>query len=191
MSSLALKNWFGVRANALNEIEAAHRGVGGFGRGRRYATEQINHAYAVLLSSQFQGYCRDLHTECTDLILNHERSVGLYAILRPALTQSRKLDKGNPNPGNIGADFNRFGVEFWDAVNSASGNKPLWKIGIEQLNHWRNAIAHQDFNPDVLGDNSLRLAQVRAWRTACSRLARRFDFVMNRQLFILLGNCPW
>ena len=51
------------RRRALDEIEAAHASVGGTGPGRRYATQQINQAYAVLLASQFQGYCRDLHTE--------------------------------------------------------------------------------------------------------------------------------
>lgn len=48
---------------ALGEIAAAHTAVGGQGSGRRYATQEINHAYAVLLSSQFQRFCRDLHTE--------------------------------------------------------------------------------------------------------------------------------
>ena len=47
-------------------MEAAHRSVGGTARGRRFATEQINHAYAVLLASQFQGFARDLHSECAD-----------------------------------------------------------------------------------------------------------------------------
>src|ERR1700682_173538 len=53
-----------LRRLELDEIVEAHRAVGGSGRGRRHATEQVNHAYAVLLSSQFQGFCRDLHSEC-------------------------------------------------------------------------------------------------------------------------------
>jgi len=48
---------------ALDEIEAAHASVGGTGPGRRYATQQINQAYALLIASQFQGFCHDLHTE--------------------------------------------------------------------------------------------------------------------------------
>ena len=52
--------WRGERSDALDEIENAHALVGGTGRGRRYATRQINHAYAALLSSHFQGFCRDL-----------------------------------------------------------------------------------------------------------------------------------
>src|SRR2546426_8652738 len=64
MPSNSLQHWQGSRCIKLDEIVEAHRAVGGTGRGRRYATEQVNHAYAVLLTSQFQGYCRDLHSEC-------------------------------------------------------------------------------------------------------------------------------
>src|SRR5579885_1846355 len=63
---------FGIRSsewirsrplNALDEIERAHRSVGGTVSGRRHATQQINHADTVRLSTQFQGYCRELHDE--------------------------------------------------------------------------------------------------------------------------------
>src|SRR5688572_17317701 len=69
MPSRSLLRWQGERAEALVEIEGAHASVGGSGPGRRYATQQLNHAYAMLLSSQFQGFCRDLHSECVEFIL--------------------------------------------------------------------------------------------------------------------------
>src|SRR5262249_19369869 len=37
--------------------------------GRRYATQQVNRAYAVLLASEFQGFCRDLYSECMDHVV--------------------------------------------------------------------------------------------------------------------------
>ncbi len=64
MPSLSLQKWETIRSSELDEIENAHSSVGGTTRGRRYGTQQINQAYAVLLSSQFQGFCRDLHSEC-------------------------------------------------------------------------------------------------------------------------------
>jgi hypothetical protein len=64
MPSVALQDWLSVRAVALDEIENAHRRVGGTGPGRRYATQHLNQAYAVMLTAQFQAFCRDLHTEC-------------------------------------------------------------------------------------------------------------------------------
>jgi hypothetical protein len=56
MPSLSYQYWSTARAASLDEIESAHRSVGGSGPGRRYATQQINQAYALLLASQFQGF---------------------------------------------------------------------------------------------------------------------------------------
>src|SRR4051794_1624106 len=107
MSSHSLSRWEVERSRAIDEIAFAHASVGGSGRGRRYATHQINQAYAVLLSSQFQGFCRDLHSECIDYIVA-ETPIHLQIVLREQFLYGRKLDTGNPNPGNIGADFGRF-----------------------------------------------------------------------------------
>jgi hypothetical protein len=68
MSSFALQEWQGVRSGQLDELDLAHGAVGGTGLGRRYATRQLNHAYTVAMASQFQGFCRDLHSECVDVI---------------------------------------------------------------------------------------------------------------------------
>ena len=60
MHSTSLQQWETVRASELDEIADAHAAVGGTKRGRRYTTQQINRAFAVLLASQFQGFCRNL-----------------------------------------------------------------------------------------------------------------------------------
>jgi hypothetical protein len=112
MPSHALLRWQTDRANELDEIEGAHHTVGGTDPGRRYATQQINRAYATLLSAQFQGFCRDLHSECVDYILNVVNPPGLRILLRTQFVWARALDKGNPQPGSIGSDFNRFGLAF-------------------------------------------------------------------------------
>lgn len=191
MASASLTAWRTSRAAKLDEIAAAHRSVGGTGRGRRYATEQINHAYAVLLSSQFQGFSRDLHSECADALLTHQAFTVLRAVLTPALTQGRKLDVGNANAGNIGSDYNKFGLLFWAAVHAADANAVVWKDELEALSRWRNAIAHQDFRTVLPGTTTLRLDQVRKWRRACDGLARTFDKVMRLHLASLLGHDPW
>src|SRR5262245_57711450 len=101
MPSLALQDWSGWRAAELDELEHAHRSVGGTGPGRRYLTQQINQAYAVLLLSQFQGFCRDLHAECVDHLAASVVSPMLLATFRDNLLFGRKLDSGNANVGNI------------------------------------------------------------------------------------------
>lgn len=64
MPSTACRDWITARAAVLDGIENAHRSVGGSGPGWRIATQQFNQWYAVMLSSQFQAFCRDLPTEC-------------------------------------------------------------------------------------------------------------------------------
>src|SRR5580700_3316003 len=50
MPSRSFDLWNSERRQALDQIVAAHVAVGGPGPGRRYATQQINQAYAMLLS---------------------------------------------------------------------------------------------------------------------------------------------
>jgi hypothetical protein len=147
MPSLAFQDWSARRAAALDEIEHAHRSVGGTGPGRRFLTQQINQAYAVLLTSQFQGFCRELHTDCADHLLASVVSPVLLAIFRRNLLLGRKLDTGNPNRGNIGSDFNRLGLSFWDIVDHP--RNPQRGRVLETLNRWRNAIAHNVLAPDM------------------------------------------
>src|SRR5260370_13092781 len=66
MPSSSLHRWFAERAATLADIENAHRSVRGSGPGARAPAQQINQAYAVLLSAQFQGFCRHLHSERAD-----------------------------------------------------------------------------------------------------------------------------
>ncbi len=42
--------------------------LGGWALDHRYATRQLNHAYTVVLAAQFQGFCRDLHSESADMV---------------------------------------------------------------------------------------------------------------------------
>jgi len=192
MTSLSLKTWSTARSSALDEIENAHASVGENARGRRYATQQINHAYAVLLSSQFQGFCRDLHSESVAHLSRTATPALLQGILLVEFVQNRKLDTGNPNPGNIGADFNRFGLVFWDDLKAHDARNTTRRIRLDKLNDWRNAISHQDFDPAKLGGTSaLRLDTVRSWRQAVHHLAVSFDAVMYAHMNFLAGKPPW
>lgn len=193
MPSIAFHHWSTERAAWLDEIEDAHRSVGGSGPGRRYATQQINQAYTVLLSSQFQAFCRDLHLECVDYLIAPVPSLDLRAMYRSGLLMSRKLDRGNPNPGNIGSDFNRFGLFFWPMVDGYRPQNPHRRDLLEELNEWRNAIAHQDFAPAMLrgGRPILQLVQVQGWRKACDSLARSFDGVLYGHISSKTGTVPW
>lgn len=191
MPSNSLIRWNSERVAALDEIENAHVMIGGSERGRRFATQQINFAYATLLSSQFQGFCRDLHTECV------ERFVAVLPIpfrrfVRAEFVWNRSLNRGNPHPGAIGSDFGRLGIDFWREVDSVDTRNPRRRLFLQQLIDWRNAIAHHDFDAVAHeGAISLHLAEVRAWRSAINVLARHFDQTMYNYLHALLGSIPW
>jgi hypothetical protein len=192
MPSISHCQWRTVRSSALDEIAQAHAAVGGTGRGRRYTTQQINRAYAMLLASQFQGFCRDLHSECVDHILVViAPPIALRNLVWAGFTRGRQLDRGNAQPSSLGADFGRLGIDLWDELvvyDSASGR---WKDDLEMLNEWRNAIAHQDFTSAKLsGIMNLRLAKLTQWRASCRHLGTGHDEVMRRHLQNLTGASP-
>ncbi len=191
MTSRSLQFWLEHRLRALDRIEEAHSGLGGGGPGRRYATQQVNHAYAMLLSAQFQGFCRELHDECVVHLVESTVPAGLWETFKKALVWNRKLDTGNPNPGNIGSDFGRFGERFWDDVRRLDARNQGRFERLEELNRWRNAIAHQDFDPGTLGSAFLRLEKVQGWRSGCEGLAIAFDRVMQSRLHGMTGLSPW
>lgn len=192
MPSRSLQTWKVDARKALDEIEAAHRAVGGSGRGRRRAVQQINHAYVVLLSSQFQRFCRDLHDECSKHFVQQPALLPYEPILHPRFVVGRKLDAANPNPGNIGSDFARLGIDFWSEVRRLHPRNGARQGALESLNRWRNAIAHQDFrNPELRGRSSIQLREVRGWRRACERLAMDMERVMYAYLLRITGTAPW
>ncbi len=189
MPSNSLRLWRTARCRQLDEVEQAHQSVGGTGPGRRSATLQLNYSYALLLSAHFQGFCRDLHTEVADLLSARLSPPWFPRIARELFLSARRLDAGNPNPGNIGSDFNRFGLDFWNEVNTLRTTNPARRQRLEELNAWRNAIAHHDFSR--VGGQTLRIAQVRRWRASCDRLAASFDRVLFLYIRRETGSRPW
>ena len=145
-----------------------------------------------MVSSQFQGFCRDLHSDCVDWVARHASTPMLSVALRHSLSVNRLLDRGNPNPGNIGSDFERFGLSLWTRLDAHDARNVARRRSLESLSAWRNAIAHQDFNPARLGARLvLRLGEARGWRRACSGLVVSCDAVMRDQLRALVGVAPW
>jgi hypothetical protein len=191
MPSHSLIRWNNERSAALDEIENAHVMVGGSERGRRIATQQINYSYATLLSSHFQGFCRDLHSECVDHIVGLV-ATNLQEFIGDEFFWNRSLDRGNPHPGAIGADFNRLGLNIWKRAYGLDARNERRRELLEELIAWRNAIAHQDFdNVAPTGIARLQLATVRAWRRALNALVRSFETAAYNYLTTLGGAVPW
>lgn len=189
-TSRSYRLWSTRRAATLDELEAAHAAVGGTGPGRRVATQQLNYAYAVLLAAEFQGYCRDLHTEAAEAFVAG-LPVGHQQIVVDVLTGGRRLDRGNANPSTIGADFGRLGFDLWSATDAVADGRAL-RRRLDELNAWRNAVAHADYDPARLGGTiRLPLVRVRRWRVNCRRLARLLDVAVGREMLRATGVRPW
>ena len=193
MPSASFGEWRSTRARALDEIARGHAAVSGTRRGRRFNTQQFNRAYAVMLAAQFQGFCRDLHSECVDHLVGSIPSpLSLRPLVRDEFTRDRRLDRGNAQTGSLGSDFRRLGIDLWGELEAFDPRTPGLMRLLDDLNHWRNAIAHQDFDPRKLGGTTiLRLERVRRSRRACERLAHSLDEVMRRHMVNLTGSSPW
>jgi RiboL-PSP-HEPN len=193
MPSTSYGEWRSTRARALDEIARGHAAVSGTRRGRRFNTQQFNRAYAVMLAAQFQGFCRNLHSECVDHLIRMIPSpLAVRPLVRDEFTRDRQLGRGNAQPSSLGADFRRLGIDLWDEMKSYDPQTSALMKLLEELIQWRNAIAHQDFDPRKFGGMTiLRLDRVRRWRRACERLARSLDEVMRRHMQNLTGSSPW
>ena len=184
--SRSLIRWNGEGADALDEIEAAHAAVGGTAPGRRYATQQINQAYVMLLAARFQAFCRDLHTETVAALV--QAAPASYRGVLGGLTIGRKLDQGNPNAGNVGSDFARLGLELWPVVYGLNPRNVARRGLLDEMMEWRNAIAHQDFNkPSLRGRTRIVLSTVRRYRNACGLLATDFDRGVLDHIHVVAG----
>lgn len=197
MPSAALGQWRSIRKSKLDNLLAAHVAVGGSNAGRRWATEELNHAIILRLASEFQGYCRDLHDEAVQVV------VGVAAPADPRLRQvlalpyrsARRLDRGNAEPGGLGNDFALLGVTLWPDLRTRYPAKgPEWRRKLGLLNDARNGIAHDDADK-IAGVTAagwpLTLPSIRRWRSALDGLAEGMDHVVGDSLRHLVKVEPW
>jgi hypothetical protein len=143
----------------------------------------------MLLSGHFQGFCRDLYTECSQVCAAAVPAGLLGAVQRQFATEL-KLNSGNPTVENIRKDFERFDI-LLDLAGADPAN-PARMTHLGHLNYWRNAVAHQKATPAPTGVPAvLTLADVRAWRTSCDGLATSLDGIMQGEMYRILGVAPW
>jgi len=197
MPSNSLLGWTGDRESALDRLEAVHLKLTKGLRGRRYDTVELNHALFLRLASEIQGFCRDLHDECVGVVATpvNVPSADLRRALRLGLERDRGLDKANAGPGVLGNDFNRFGLNFWDAVEEKFGERRTkdWNHRLDWLNTARNGIAHND--PVKIAaahaEFPLTLATFKNLRRRLRNFASAADKTMESYLVQCVGLAPW
>jgi hypothetical protein len=185
MPSVALSHWHSSRLPNLAEVEIqCEATISKSPQNQRLAEENIR-GYVMLLSAHFQGFCRDLYTECTQIVSSKIRP-SLQALLQEQFTSKCALDHGNPNYHNLKQDFGRFGFKL-NLAHTMPGNAVRLEH-LAQLNEWRNVAAHHGVVPQ---DGLPRLSDLRTWRQSCDDLATSLDSVMYNQLRRLLRRSPW
>ncbi|MGH3681941.1 MAG: hypothetical protein ACRDT2_17030, partial [Natronosporangium sp.] len=113
MPSIALHDWRTRRADRLTRLQAAHATVGGTGPGRRWLTEELNHALVLRLAAEFQGFARDLHTEAAKAVAA-SLAAGIPSreqALQRAFLTARRLDRGNATETALAHDFGLLGLD--------------------------------------------------------------------------------
>jgi hypothetical protein len=137
-------------------------------------------------------FCRALHTECVEHLIGAPQYAAIRLIVYNSLVHGRKLNWGNANAGNIGSDYAQLGLDIWSSVHAASPRSEQRQKKLEQLNLWRNEVAHHDFDkPRLGGRRECTLSEVREWRRACNALALDFDRAARAYLIGVTGQAPW
>ncbi|SDP50828.1 hypothetical protein SAMN04515671_4555 [Nakamurella panacisegetis] len=195
MVSLALAGWRTDRAVSIDNLFAAHMAVSGGTRGRKYNIAEINHALIVRMASEFQGFCRELHDECLNAVLDSiPLPTRLDEVFRVFMGRARKLDTGNANWANVCNDFSPFGVSLKDDLGTKYPSRyTRYVTNMDRLNDARNAIAHQDAKKlaECGAQQPLSLVTCRKWRSTLNQVATGLDAVMHAYLKDLTGQRPW
>lgn len=185
MPSASLNSWRNDRIPRLAEIDAqCASSASAIPPNPRLIDENFR-GFILLLSAHFQGFCRDLYTECA-LVITSQVQPDLQALVQEQFTTNRRLDQGNPNIENLKKDFSRFRLRLAMADHDPASHARL--ADLKNLNEWRNIAAHQGVVPPT---GLPTLATIQSWRDSCDGLATSLDDILYNQLLRILQRAPW
>ena len=163
MPSVALRDWQNVRMSRLTEVENQCLATFGIIPVPDLADENLR-GYVMLLSAHFQGFCRDLHSECIQAFAR-AAPAHLRLVIQIQCLAGRELDGANPKMESIRKDFDRFGLDLAVAFGANPANA-MRVTHLGHLNLWRNYTAHHKTTPPLHG-GPFTLATVQGWRNSC------------------------
>src|SRR5271170_5802963 len=106
--SAALTRWLNDRMPRLNEVDAHCTAILALVPSNPTFFDETLRGFVLHLSAHFQGFCRDLYTECSQIMIA-AIPAGLQATSQVQFSSQLALEKRNPNHDTIKQDFNRFG----------------------------------------------------------------------------------
>jgi hypothetical protein len=189
VSSAAFTRWQNDRMPRLDEVEAHCAALLTLVPPNPTFLDETLRGFVLHLSAHFQGFCRNLYTECSQIWIA-AIAEGLKATAQAQFSAQLALEKGNPTYDNIKRDFNRFG--FLLDLQAAQPAGPQQVTDLAHLNDWRNRAAHQGTRPPGVGvPAALTLPIIRGWRRSCDGLAVSLDVIMSAELLRIVGAAPW
>jgi len=186
MPSRSLQHWRNDRQQRLTEVDLHCAALALLTPPNVLLAEESLRGYVLLLSGHFQGFCRDLYTECAQTLLANVPTV-LHATGQAQFFAELKLNSHNPTIETIRKYFERFGFTLDISADPANG---LRMTHLGHLNKWRNAVAHQ-IPTTPAGIPPLTLAEAQGWRSSCDGLATWLDTFMYNELQRILATAPW
>ena len=189
MPSAALTRWQVDRMSRLNEVEAHVAYVLALGPPNPTFLDESLRGFVLHLSAHFQGFCRNLYTECSQIWIG-AIPPAFQATAQYQFSAQLALEKGNPSYENIKRDFNRFG--FLLDLQGAHAIGPRQVTDLGHMNEWRNKAAHQGIQS--LGGGvpvTLTVPIIQGWKASCDGLAISLDSIMRSELLRIMGVVPW
>lgn len=189
MPSAAFTRWQNDRLPRLNEVDSHCASVLALVPPNPTFLDEVLRGFVLHLSAHFQGFCRDLYTECSQIWIG-AIPAGFQATAQAQFFAQLKLEKGNPSHDNIKRDFSRFGFLLNLQPANPAGAQQVTDLG--HLNDWRNKAAHQGTEP--LGGGvpaALTLPTVQGWKASCDGLATSLDAIMRVEMGRITGIAPW
>ncbi|MBO0698134.1 MAG: hypothetical protein J2P46_07055 [Zavarzinella sp.] len=188
MPSNAQLSWRNDRLVRLNQVEAQCAAVLALAPPNPALADENLRGYVMLLSAHFQGFCRDLHTECVQIV-TAAISPAMQIMFQRQCATGRELDGANPRYETLRKDFDRFDIDLTAELAANPANSPR-VTDLGHLNAWRNYAAHHRVTPPAHGGPFL-LATARGWQNSCDGLAAELDRIMYNRLMGLTGAPPW
>src|SRR5437763_544993 len=107
MPSAALLFWQTDRMPRLAQVEAQCAAIQALVPPNPPLLDENLRGYVMLLCAHFQGFCRDLYSDCAQLCVVGAPA-GMRAAVQCQFLAELKLNSGNPTVENIRTDFERF-----------------------------------------------------------------------------------
>ena len=192
MPSNSLVQWQNSRLPRLNFVDAQNVTLATAAPPNPQLVDENLRGFVMLISAHFQGFCRDLHTECVQAVANAVPP-SMLLIFQTLCEAGRELESANAKYSSIKADFERFGFDLTAALHFNPATAATNDALITQINHlniWRNYAAHHNNLAPKYGGPFL-LPTIQTWKNSCNDFAIVLDGVMYHRLLAITGVAPW